>query len=79
MCLLAQRAGFPGFWVITNIHPEACASPPCGRGGGSLEFLPPHASFWLLEMPAAGALGLGNEGHLELEPEGPWNQVPCPH
>lgn len=71
---LAQRAGFPGFRIITNIHPKARASLPVAE-----EVLPPHTSFLALEKPGAGALGLGNEGHLEFEPERPWNQVPCPH
>lgn len=56
MCLLAQWAGFPGFWVITNIHPEACAGLPVAEEVAALEFylftLP--TSFLPLEMAPSG-------------------------
>lgn len=48
MYLLAQRAGFPGFWVITNIHPEACAGLPVTEEVAALEFLPLHTPNFLL-------------------------------
>lgn len=30
LCSLAQPAGFPGFWAITNTHSQACAGPSAG-------------------------------------------------